>query len=437
MEKFLNDGFEVLTTFIEGLIVMRFVLAFQGYDFRGHFSRLKYLCCSLIYTALVLVINYILSFEGLLGIIYIIFFILVSLPLTDSKFHIRVLSSTIAVIGLLFVATASLNLFSTVFRIPLEQIYSELSLVRFFAVVTSLVIKLFIYDVIIKIVRRSELKLGKREWALILSIFAIAFAIIALNQTVASNIESEFYVIMLFSAELLSGAIIVVCFYMTIALNKAQRNSEELRTLARQNEYSQQYAQNIKKQYNEIRRIRHDMKQTHSVVMSLLLDAKTDEAIEYLAKTAKQISNFDAVIDIGNDFVNAILNTKMVEAKHREIGILCSVDKEVADVDEVDLCNILGNMIDNAIEACEKQTDGERFIEIKIQAFAHQVLIGVANTVDKDIMRENSKLRTTKEDGENHGFGIQSIREIANKYDGTVQFSQENGWFHCDAVLMK
>lgn len=235
MEKILNDVFEILTTFLEGLIVVRFVLAFQGYDFHGHFSRLKYMCCSLIYTALVLVINYILPFEGLLGIIYIIFFILVSLPLTDSKFYIRVLSSTIAVIGLLFVATASLNLFSTVFRIPLEQIYSKLSLVRFLAVVTSLVIKLLIYDVIIKIVRHNELKLGKREWALILSVFAIAFIIIALNQTVASNIESEFYVIMLFSAELLSGAIVIVGFYMTIALNKAQRNSEELRTLAKQN----------------------------------------------------------------------------------------------------------------------------------------------------------------------------------------------------------
>lgn len=437
MGKFLNNGFEVLTTFVDGLIVIHFVLAFQGYDFRGDIARRKYLCCSLFFAALALVINYLLPFEALLGIFYIVFFVLISIPLTDSKFHIRVLSSTIAVVVLLLVATASLNLFSTVFGMSPDHIYSELSFVRFWAVVTSLVPKLFIYDVIIKIVRRSEFKLEKREWVLILSIFSISFAIIALNQTVASNIGSEFCSILLFVAELLSGSIIVVCFYMTIALNKAQRSSEELRTIARQNEAGQQYAQNIKKQYNEIRRIRHDMKQTHSVVLSLLLEAKTNEAIEYLTKTAKQISDFDVVIDTGNDFVNAILNTKMVEAKHSGIGILCSVDKEVSDVDEVDLCNLLGNMLDNAIEACKKQTDGERFIEVKTQAFANQVLIGVANTVDKDVMRENSELRTTKEDGDNHGFGIQSIRAIAKKYNGTVQFSQENGWFHCDAVLMK
>ena len=437
MEKIFNEVFEVITTFIEGMIVVHFVLAFQGFDFKVRFSQLKYLCFSLVYTALILVINYILPFEGLLGIIYILFFVISSLPLTDSKIYIRILSSTIAVIVLLFVATLSLNLYSTVFRVPLEQIYSELSLIRFFAVTTSLIIKLFFFDVILKAVRHNEFKLSKKEWGLILSVFGIAFMIIALVQTVAANIESSLYVILLFVAELLSGAIVVVCFYMTIALNKAQRSSEELRTLARQKEYRQQYAQNIKKQYNEIRRIRHDMKQSNSVVIALLSEAKTDEAMKYMKKTAREISEFDIVIDVGNDFVNAILNTKIAEAKRLEIGILCSVDKEISAVDEVDLCNLLGNMIDNAIEACDKQISGERFIEVKIKTFPHQFLIGVANTVDRNVMDENSELLTTKDDAENHGFGIQSIRAIAKKYDGTVQFSQENGFFHCDVVLTR
>lgn len=437
MEKLFNDGFEVLTTFIESLIVMRFVLLFQDFEFKMRFNKLKYLCCSLIFTALVLVINYILTFEGLLGIIYVLFFFVVSFPLTDSKFHIRISSSIIAVVVLLFGSILASNLFSTLFRITLENIYSELSLTRCLGVITSLFIKYFIFDVILKAIRHGELRLGKREWGLILSVFGIAFVIIALAQTVAANIESELYVILLFAAELLSGAIIVVCFYMTIALNKAQIRSEEFRALARQNEYRQQYAQNIKRQYNEIRRIRHDMKQANSVVMALLNEAKSDEAIKYMQKTAREISEFDLIIDVGNDFVNAILNTKIAEAKRHEIGILCSVDKEIAVVDEVDLCNLLGNMIDNAIEACDKQSNGERFIEVKIQAFPHQFLIGVANTVDKDVIKENGDLHTTKEDVDNHGFGIKSIRAIVKKYDGTVQFSQENGFFHCDAILTR
>ncbi len=437
MEKILNEGLELITTFIEGLIVVHFVLAFQDFDFKVRFNKLKFLCTSLLYTALVLLINYLLPFEGLLGVIYILFFIFVSLPLTDSKIHIRVLSSTIAVVILIFASTLISNLFSTMFRVPLEQFYSELSLIRFFALITSLIIKLFVFDIILKAMQQNDLKLGKREWGLILSVFCIAFVIIALVQTVAANIGSSLYVILLFVAELLSGAIVVVCFYMTIALNKAQRSSEELRTLARQNEYRQQYAQNIKKQYNEIRRIYHDMKQSNSVVIALLSEVKTDEAIKYMKKTVRDISEFDIVIDVGNDFVNAILNTKISEAKHLKIGILCSVDKEIASVDEVDLCNLLGNMIDNAIEACDKQISGERFIEVKIQAFPHQFLIGVANTVDRNVMDENSELLTTKDDAENHGFGIQSIRAIVKKYDGTVQFSQDNGFFHCDVVLTR
>lgn len=437
MDKILNEGFEVLTTFIEGLITMRFVLMFQGFDFKMRFNKLKYLCCSLIYTAMILIVNYILPFEGLLGVIYILFFAVISLPLTDSKFYIRILSSIIAVVVLLFASTLALNLFSTVFRIPLEQIYSELSLTRVLAVITSLIVKFCIYDIILKAIQQKELKLGKREWTLILSVLGIAFVIIALNQMVAANLESELYVILLFTAELLSGATAVVCFHMTIALSKAHRVSENLRILAKQNEYQQQYAQNIKKQYNEICRIRHDMKQANSVVMALLSKGKSDEAIKFMQKTALEVSELDPIIDVGNDYVNAILNTKMTEAKHHKIGILCSVDKEIAAIDEVDLCNLIGNMLDNAIEACEKQTNNERFIEVKIQAFPHQFLIGVANTVDNDVIKENSALLTTKEDVDNHGFGVKSIRVIVKKYDGTVQFSQENGIFHCDAVLIR
>lgn len=437
MENLFNDGFEVMSTFVESLIVMRFVLLFQDFDIKMRFNKLKYLCCSLVFTALVLVINYILPFEGLLGIIYVFFFIIVSLPLTDSKFNIRISSSIIAVVVLLFGSISVSNIFSILFRVTLENLYSKLSLIRCFALITSLFFKFFIFDVILKAMRHSEFRLGKREWALILSVFGIAFVIIALVQTVAASIESELYVILLFVAELLSGAIIVVCFYMTIALNQAQRNSEKLRTLARQNEYRQQYAQNIKRQYNEIRRIRHDMKQANSVVMALLSEAKSDEAMKFMQKTAHEISEFDIIIDVGNDFVNAILNTKIAEAKRHEIGILCSVDKEIAAVDEFDLCNLLGNMIDNAIEACNKQTKSERFIQVKIQAFPHQFLIGVANTVDRDVIKENGDLLTTKEDADNHGFGVKSIRAIVKKYDGTVQFSQENGFFYCDAILTR
>ena len=240
---------------------------------------------------------------------------------------------------------------------------------------------------------------------------------------------------MLLAAEMCCIAVAAVCFYMTVLLNKTQRESERLRSLAQQEKFREQYAQNIKKQYEEISQVRHNMKQTHSVVMSLLMEAKADEAIEYMQKAAKQISEFDVVIDVGNDFVNAILNAKLSEAKQNGITVLCSADKNAAGIDEVDLCNLLGNLLDNAIESCEKCGDGQRIIEIKLRTCENKYLLEVENTAIENALENNRQLSTTKGDVSRHGYGVKSIKSIAEKYNGMVNFSQTGNRFRSTVVL--
>lgn len=177
------------------------------------------------------------------------------------------------------------------------------------------------------------------------------------------------------------------------------------------------------------------MKQTHSVIMSLLMEAKTDEAIEYMQKAAKKISEFDVVIDIGNDFVNAILNAKLSEAKRNGITVLCSADKNASGIDEVDLCNLLGNLLDNAIEACEKCRDRQRVIEVKIQMCDGKYLLEVENTAPENTLENNKQLATTKDDTSRHGYGVKSIKSIAEKYNGMVNFSQVEDRFRSTVVI--
>lgn len=425
--------FETLSPVFEAFIAMRFVLKFQNYNFTLTQAKLKYIYASLGYGILIIGLTYFVPYEGVLGVAYVIYLFIVSSLLVESKIFTKIFVSVIEVLTALAVSAIVSGMLSVAFHKPLNELFAEVSWVRFFGVVVVQFLKVLIYDIIIKATHKDGLRLRKKEWALILTVFGISFITIALVQTAAVKIST--HSALLLAAELGSIIIAAVCFYMTILLNKSQRESERLRLTAQQEEFRFQYAQNVKKQYEEISRVRHDMKQTHSVVMSLLMESKSDEAIEYMKKAAKQISDFDVVIDIGNDFVNAILNAKLSEAKRNGITVLCSADKNASGIDEVDLCNLLGNLLDNAIEACEKCRDRQRFIEIKIRLCGNKYLLEVENTAPENTLENNKLLSTTKDDPSRHGYGVKSIKSISEKYDGMVDFSQSEDRFRSIVIL--
>ena len=425
--------FETLSPVLEAFIAMRFVLKFQNYSFSFAQAKLKYIYSSLGYGILIIVLTYFVPYEGVLGVAYVIYLFIISLLLVESKIFTKIFVSVIEVLTTLVVSTIVTGMISVAFNKPLDELFAEMSWVRFFGVIVAQFLRVLIYDIIIKATRKDGLRLTKKEWTLILTVFGISFITIALVQTVAVKISA--YSAWLLAAELGSIVIAAVCFYMTILLNKTQRESEQLRLSAQQEEFRFQYAQNVKKQYDEISQVRHDMKQTHSVVMSLLMEEKTDEAIEYMQKAAKRISEFDVLIDVGNDFVNAILNAKLSEAKRNGITVLCSADKNASGIDEVDLCNLMGNMLDNAIEACEKCRDSQRVIEIKIQMHDNKYLLMIENTAPENALENNKQLATTKDDTSRHGYGVKSIRSIAEKYNGMVDFSQTEDRFRSTVVM--
>lgn len=425
--------FETLATVFEAFIAMRFVLKFQNYNFSFTQAKLKYIYSSLGYAVLVVVLTYFVPYEGVLGAMYAIYLFVISILLVESKIFTKIFISVVEVLTSVAVAATVSGMLSVAFQKPLNEVFSEMSWVRFGGVVAVQSLKVFIYDIIIKAAHRDGLRLGKKEWTLIITVFGISFTSIALVQTAAVKIST--YSTILLAAELCSIIVTAVCFYMTILLNKSQRESERLRLTAQQEEFRFQYAQNIKRQYEEISKVRHDMKQTNAVVIGLLCEAKTDEAIEYMKKAAQRISEFDVVIDVGNDFVNAILNAKLSEAKRNGITVLCSADKNASGIDEVDLCNLLGNLLDNAIEACEKCRDRQRVIEIKIQMRGDKYLLEVENTATENALENNQQLVTTKDDILRHGYGVKSIKSIAEKYNGMVNFSQVDDKFRSTVVL--
>lgn len=177
------------------------------------------------------------------------------------------------------------------------------------------------------------------------------------------------------------------------------------------------------------------MKQNLAVISELYRKQNYDEASRFADRVSYNLAKFDNVIDVQNDFINAILNSKLITASEYGIRIICSSSNNISGIDDIDLCNLLGNMLDNAIEAAKACDKG--YIEVSINSDENKLLVIIANSIAQSVLKSNKDLTSTKRDSERHGYGIKTIRSIAHKYDGVAKFYEENNMFYCQVLMYK
>ena len=184
----------------------------------------------------------------------------------------------------------------------------------------------------------------------------------------------------------------------------------------------------------ELRRFRHDYKNHMIVVNAFLESGQVKEAREYLESVNDSINGVINKIKTGNFVSDAILNNKAVSAAKNSINIAFTGFVPSAGIKNEDLCTILANLVDNAVEACEKLTSVDiKTVEIEANIVNGFFLLSVSNPVEDG---EKISLKTTKKNRKNHGIGLKNIERTVKKYEGAVVISCEANIFTAD-VRMK
>ena len=198
----------------------------------------------------------------------------------------------------------------------------------------------------------------------------------------------------------------------------------------------------LKKQRDEVQNIyqtmrawRHDYHNHMQSIKAMLEMGKKAELSEYLDNLEKDLDSIDIAIRTGNVGLDAILSSKVSIARKNNIEVNCTAKvPQDLKISDVHFCAIVGNLMDNAIEACEKIPAAcPRFIRIYIGLFKSQLYISVSNSTKEKKRRRLSELVTSKL-GE-HGFGLRRIDKLAEKYDGYVNRKNEPGIFATEVML--
>lgn len=202
----------------------------------------------------------------------------------------------------------------------------------------------------------------------------------------------------------------------------------------------------LKKQRDEVQNIyqtmrawRHDYHNHIQSIKAMRAMGKDSELSDYLDNLEKDLDSIDIAIRTGNVGLDAILSSKVSIARKNSIEVNCTakVPGELK-ITDVHLCAIVGNLMDNAIEACEKIPLGRndlatRFIRIYIGLFKNQLYISISNSTNVRKRQRINELVTSKI-GE-HGFGLRRIDKLVDKYDGYVNRKNEPGVFATEVML--
>lgn len=198
----------------------------------------------------------------------------------------------------------------------------------------------------------------------------------------------------------------------------------------------------LSKHYDEVQNIyrimrgwRHDYHNHIQTMKAHLALNQLNEMNDYLVMLDNDLQMIDTVIKTGNIRLDAILNSKLSLIASRKIRVNAKAQVPAKlTVNEVDLCVIIGNLLDNSLESCENVPDAEgRFIRIYIGALKQQLYISVANSTGKSRKMGDSEYLSTK--GSGHGFGLSRIDALVNKHGGYLNRQNEPGVFATEIML--
>ena len=204
---------------------------------------------------------------------------------------------------------------------------------------------------------------------------------------------------------------------------------------AYQQELIETHYREVDNMYRQIRGWRHDYRNHIQTMKAYAAAGDLDAIRNYLDLLDEDLTTVDTVIKTGNPMTDAILNSKISLAKSKDISVIADAHIPLKlKTSEIDLCCIIGNLFDNAIDASMKLPKEQRMIRVYMDMKNTQLYISFTNfTAGKKLKKDGRLFHSTK--GEGHGFGLVRIDAIVDRFDGYLSRNSEDGAFTTEILL--
>lgn len=222
----------------------------------------------------------------------------------------------------------------------------------------------------------------------------------------------------------------IVFYYTVMEILNASESMNELRIMKVKEEQYRAQISYVK----ESARARHDFRQTVATLQMMAEEGKIDSIRDYLADYIKELPENETTLYSGNSALNAVLNYYVGDAKGKGIDIRLHIDADKQDaLSDAELCTLIGNLMENAIEAAGKADEPDRFIQLAVTVRGNWLYIVATNGFNGQVRKKNGKYISTKSGGS--GYGLTSVRQTAMHHGGRAEFTDQGKEFHSDIAI--
>lgn len=379
------------------------------------------------------VMNYVTVFESIGTYLYILVYFIYALLFLKGKVMLKLWMSVLTQIIITIVAVTTIVSIACIMRCSPISVITDFSLPRILTLVFSKVFVLMIYRIILK--QHSLNFIEDALWYKLIFIpFISVIAITMLMKVALAYPETKFSIWVGMFA--LAAANIMV-YYFYIVINKEYQNRLIIKLLEQQNENIHRQIEEADTFVKEMRSVRHDMKNQLLSIGCYLNEGQIKQAQSYITYlTDSYFPDIQKYIDTDNSTFDAIMNAKMTVCRKKNLYLEIRYQSgALLEFDPIDIGILFGNLLDNAIEASENSTG--KHITVEVETKGEYLAVLVRNSIDTSVLSGNRDLKSTKSDKERHGIGLKSVKSLVKKYDGMIQFFEENKEFCCSVMIDK
>lgn len=228
----------------------------------------------------------------------------------------------------------------------------------------------------------------------------------------------------------------ILVFYLYDILNKSYEEKYEKKLLKQQNNAYINQFQIMKQAQDNIEMFRHDVKNHISALQNISKNDEKQDVFNYLKNMSDFVKVAEEYVKSGNEGVDSILNYKINEIKKFNVKIEIDIRlPRILNISLFDLNIILGNLLDNATEALKVDIGKNKKFKIVIELERGVVYISISNSYIGKVVLSEEKLQTRHIDKSNHGIGLNSVKNIVEKYNGTISINYSDEEFMVDILL--
>lgn len=230
--------------------------------------------------------------------------------------------------------------------------------------------------------------------------------------------------------------LIILLFFAAMAgIHFLIRRTAERQIARYQADLTQRHCEEVDNLYRQTRGWRHDFKNHLQTMQAYLEMGQTELLGRYLHELTNDYNEVDISLKTGNTMIDAILNSKLSMLKAKDIRVDATADlPESLPVSDVDLSVMIGNLLDNAMEACLKMPSQDRFIRFYMARAKDNLYLYVMNSADGSYRRGKGSYLSTKI-MDDHGYGLQRIDKVVKKYKGYLNRQDEGNVFATEILL--